>query len=74
MSPKSLANLMPPAKPGEVRNPRGINRKSKTLSQAYKFRLGDDVPNDPQKRTFAELLADAMVYKAAKVTFTQQVR
>ena len=27
MSPRSLANLKPPIRPGEVRNPAGINRK-----------------------------------------------
>ena len=49
----------------QIGNPSG-RPKSKILSQAYKLKLEDDVPNDPKGRTFAELLAEAMVFKAAK--------
>jgi hypothetical protein len=33
--PKSLANLKPPIRPGEVRNPTGINRRKRPITDHY---------------------------------------
>jgi hypothetical protein len=41
--PKSLANLRPPAKPGEVLNPMGINRKH-PWTERYAERSEDRIP------------------------------
>lgn len=41
--PKSLANLKPPAQPGEVRNPRGVNRK-RPWAERYAIRSELSIP------------------------------
>lgn len=41
--PKSLANLRPPAQPGEVRNPLGINRK-RPWTERYAARSEAPIP------------------------------
>jgi hypothetical protein len=40
--------------------------KSKTLSDAYKNKLEEPVPNDPEGRTWAELIAEAQVRDAVR--------
>jgi hypothetical protein len=35
MSPRSLANLKPPIRPGEIRNPLGVNRKRPITDQYW---------------------------------------
>jgi hypothetical protein len=40
--------------------------KSKTLSDAYKNKLEEPVPNDPEKRTWAELIAEAQIRDAVR--------
>lgn len=40
--------------------------KSKTLSNAYKNKLEEAVPNDPEGRTWAELIAEAQVRDAVR--------
>jgi hypothetical protein len=40
--------------------------KSKTLSTAYKNKLEEAVPNDPEGRTWAELIAEAQVRDAVR--------
>jgi hypothetical protein len=40
--------------------------KSKTLSDAYRNKLEEPVPNDPEKRTWAELIAEAQVRDAVR--------
>jgi hypothetical protein len=40
--------------------------KSKTLSDAYKHKLEEPVPNDPEGRTWAELIAEAQVRDAVR--------
>jgi hypothetical protein len=52
-------------KKGESGNPSG-RPKSKLISDAYRQRLGDMVPNDPQERTWAELIAEGQIRAAAK--------
>jgi len=51
--------------PGQSPNPGG-RAKSALLSEAYRRKLADLVPNDPKGRTFSELIADAMVNEAIK--------
>ena len=41
--PRSLANLKPPIKPGEVRNPMGVNRKRR-WTERYAQRSEDRIP------------------------------
>jgi len=52
-------------KPGQSGNPGG-RPKSKLISEAYRFKLSELVPDDPHGRTFAELIADGMVVEAVK--------
>jgi hypothetical protein len=40
--------------------------KSKTLSNAYRNKLEETVPNDPEGRTWAELIAEAQVRDAVR--------
>jgi hypothetical protein len=40
--------------------------KSKTLSDAYRSKLEEAVPNDPEGRTWAELIAEAQVRDAVR--------
>jgi Family of unknown function (DUF5681) len=46
-------------------NPSG-RPKSKTLSDAYRSKLEEPVPNDPEERTWAELIAEAQVRDAVR--------
>lgn len=52
-------------KKGTSGNPLG-RPKSKTLSDAYRNKLEEPVPNDPEKRTWAELIAEAQVRDAVR--------
>jgi hypothetical protein len=52
-------------KKGTSGNPLG-RPKSKTLSDAYRYKLEEPVPNDPEKRTWAELIAEAQVRDAVR--------
>ena len=52
-------------KKGQSGNPSG-RPKSKTLSDAYKHKLEEPVPNDSQGRTWAELIAEAQVRDAVR--------
>ena len=40
--------------------------KSKTLSDAYRHKLEEPVPNDPEGRTWAELIAEAQARDAVR--------
>jgi hypothetical protein len=59
---RRLANLKP-FKPGQSGNPAG-RPKSITLSEAYRKQLAMIDEADPQKRTFAEVLAEQMIVRA----------
>lgn len=52
-------------KRGQSGNPSG-RPKSKTLSNAYRNKLEEVVPNDPEGRTWAELIAEAQVRDAVR--------
>jgi len=52
-------------KKGQSGNPSG-RPKSKTLSDAYRSKLEERVPNDPESRTWAELIAEAQVRDAVR--------
>ncbi|MFZ0735630.1 MAG: DUF5681 domain-containing protein [Candidatus Acidiferrales bacterium] len=52
-------------KKGQSGNPSG-RPKSKTLSDAYKNKLEEPVPNDSEGRTWAELIAEAQVRYAVR--------
>jgi Family of unknown function (DUF5681) len=52
-------------KKGQSGNPSG-RPKSKILSDAYRRKLGEPVPNDPEGRTWAELIAEAQVRDAVR--------
>lgn len=52
-------------KKGTSGNPLG-RPKSKSLSNAYRNKLEELVPNDPEKRTWAELIAEAQVRDAVR--------
>jgi hypothetical protein len=52
-------------KKGRSGNPAG-RPKSKTLSDAYRHKLEEPVPNDPEGRTWAELIAEAQVRDAVR--------
>lgn len=52
-------------KKGQSGNPSG-RPKSKTLSAAYRNKLEEPVPNDPEGRTWAELIAEAQVRDAVR--------
>jgi len=52
-------------KKGQSGNPSG-RPKSKTLSDAYRHKLEEPVPNDPEGRTWAELIAVAQVRDAVR--------
>jgi hypothetical protein len=52
-------------KKGQSGNPSG-RPKSKTLSDAYRTKLEEPVPNDPEGRTWAELIAEAQVRDAVR--------
>lgn len=50
---------------GQSGNPSG-RPKSKILSDAYRSKLEEPVPNDPEGRTWAELIAEAQVRDAVR--------
>jgi Family of unknown function (DUF5681) len=52
-------------KKGQSGNPGG-RPKSKTLSNAYRNKLEEAVPNDPEGRTWAEFIAEAQVRDAVR--------
>src|SRR5271156_3903817 len=52
-------------KKGQSGNPSG-RPKSKTLSDAYRNKLEEPVPNDPEGRSWAELIAEAQVRDAVR--------
>jgi hypothetical protein len=52
-------------KKGQSGNPSG-RPKSKILSDAYRSKLEEPVPNDPEGRTWAELIAEAQVRDAVR--------
>jgi len=52
-------------KKGQSGNPSG-RPKSKTLSDAYRNKLEEPVPNDPEGRTWAELIAEAQARGAVR--------
>jgi hypothetical protein len=52
-------------KKGQSGNPSG-RPKSKSLSAAYRNKLEELVPNDPEGRTWAELIAEAQVRDAVR--------
>jgi len=60
---RRLANLKPWPK-GVSGNPAG-RPKSLTLSEAYRRALAQPFPDDPQGRTYAEIIAEKMVMSAA---------
>ena len=60
---KSLANLKP-FQPGQSGNPSG--RPKNTLTGAYRKMLDKPFPGDPEGRTFAEVIAEAVGMKAAR--------
>lgn len=51
--------------PGISGNPAG-RPKSITLSEAYRYQLAQVVPNDPQERTYAEVIAELMCKRATQ--------
>jgi hypothetical protein len=63
--PRNPHPLPPPVehqfKPGQSGNPSG---RPKLLGESYKARLAQLVPNDPEGRTYAEMIAGTMVDKA----------
>jgi hypothetical protein len=60
---RRLANLKPWPK-GMSGNPKG-RPKSITLSEAYRKQLAQPFPDDPQGRTYAEVIAEKLVMNAA---------
>jgi hypothetical protein len=59
---RRLANLKP-FKPGQSGNPKG-RPKSIVLSEAYRKHLAKVDESDPERRTYAEVLAEQMIVKA----------
>ncbi|MBA3766112.1 MAG: hypothetical protein H0W99_03815 [Acidobacteria bacterium] len=60
----SLANLeQHKFKPGQSGNPKG-RPKQALYSDALRRKLSDVDPDDPQKRTYAEILAEQAIIKA----------
>ena len=51
-------------KPGQSGNPKGRPKSPSLLGSALKQRLGELVPNDPEGRTYAQLIAQAMIQAA----------
>lgn len=63
-SAKEIANLRP-FKPGQSGNPKG-RPKAVLLSDAYRRKLSEVNPDDPERRTWAECIAAAQVESAAR--------
>jgi Family of unknown function (DUF5681) len=63
-NPRSLKNLKPAWQPGESGNPCG--RPKRALTEAYQAQLGRIKKGDAQKRTYAELVAEAQIKKALR--------
>lgn len=61
-NPASLANLKP-FEPGHSGNPGG---RPKVLSEAYRAKLARIVPDDPEGRTYAEVMADSIALEVIK--------
>lgn len=62
--PPNTSGLRPWPK-GVSGNPAG-RPKSMTLSEAYRHRLEELVPNDPEGRNWGELIADRIIARALK--------
>jgi len=58
-------NLRPPWKKGQSGNPGGRPKKT-AITDAFRAVLERSVPNDPQKRTYAELIAEATARQAIR--------
>ena len=58
-------NLKPPWKKGQSGNPGGRPKKA-SITEAFLAVLEKPVPNDPQKRNYAELIAEATARQAIK--------
>jgi hypothetical protein len=85
--PKSLANLKPPIQPGEVRNPRGINRK-RPITDEYFACASEPVPEQLRQRfnrsfrlnllkpgvTWAQAVAFRMCFEALMEGSTRAAR
>jgi hypothetical protein len=63
MNPKSLANLAPPVKPGEVLNPTGINRK-RPITDEYYARSQEPLPEPLRLKINAALGVEVLKPKA----------
>ena len=64
--PNSLANLKVFKKGEPSGNPKGRPRKENCITSLVKERLDELVPNDKQKRTWAQVIADALMVGAMK--------
>ena len=63
-NPRSLRNLRSPWRKGESGNPSG--RPKRPLTDAYNVQLAAVKKSDRQKRTYAELIAEAQIKQALK--------
>ena len=63
-NPRSLRNLRPPWRKGESGNPSG--RPKRPLTDAYNAQLARVKEGDRQNRTYAQLIAEAMMKQALK--------
>jgi len=66
-SRKNSRNLRPKSwKPGQSGNPKGRPPKKECLTSLLKEALENQCPTDKKKRTWAEVLTDQLLIKAAK--------
>jgi len=66
-SRKNSRNLRPkPWKPGQSGNPKGRPKKRDSLISLLKEALEQQCPTDKKKRTWAEVLMEQLLVKAAK--------
>lgn len=63
---RRIANLRPPWGPGESGNLAGRPKGSGALSKALRELLASPKPKDARGRTWAEVIADALLKKAAR--------